>query len=171
MLAREKKFLTATEILGHEEFAKLKQVALLEGSIEDFRQFWSVENVLLDGLEALDRFDDGLAELNRLAGALSELKRGREFDDLCKAERERVEARAARLTAKKAVAGALAAGSLDGARDAFKAVVKAQPDLVPWAAARIAKAEIAAKLLEALLKDPEIPDAAKTLLKPADEKK
>ena len=165
-LAAEKKFKAACDILSEEEIKKVRQVALFEGSVQDLKHFWTVEEVYLEGLETLERFDECAAEISRLKKFFGEQKRGGELEKIAKEELVRLAAREVRVRSKKEINAAIKKGAADAITALLKKTLAKDKDLFFWAVEKVRKSPVAREVLETLLKDAEVPEEVKARLKP-----
>ncbi len=160
----------AAKILERESVKKVRQVTLVEGSLDDLRHFWRVEKVLLGAFEADEELlARCITEIENVRKLLDELKRGDEFDAAAKPELETLGVQFKRVSAKMNLVSALADGEEAAAIKHFKSLIGSGSEHMAWVATRVRASQIAGKVIEAVIGDPDVPEEIKDLLKP-DEK-
>ncbi len=159
-LARQKRFKSAVDILGADDIAKLRQSVLLDGTEKDVESLWSVERVYLAGLEALEQFDLCAAGIQKLETS----KRAGELAAF--AGKDTLKQQAERVKSKKEFVVAVAGGRAAEIAAAFKALIKADASVAPWALGKVSESSAAAQVIDLLAKDAELPEAVREKMAP-----
>jgi len=151
----------ALSVLTAGDIKKVRQVALVEGAPQDFKGFWSVEAVLLDSLERLERFAQCAAEIERLQKLLAELKRGPDFEAESKAQQKALEQRLKRVQSKAEFLRIVAEGDPGKTAARLKELALAKAEALPWYVAKVRDTKLAEPVFSALLQDPEVREVFK----------